>query len=1109
VSIHVGLSHITHYRYDRAVTLSPQLVRLRPAPHCRAPILSYSQRVDPKKHFLNWQQDPYSNYVARLTFPDKVRELRIEIDLVTELAVYNPFDFFLEPDAEHFPFTYETRLLQELQPFLRTDAATPRFDGYLSSLARGRRRTIDMLVDLNGRLSRDIGYVIRLDPGVQSADDTLRLGTGSCRDSTWLLVQLFRHLGIAARFVSGYLIQLAPDTASLAGPSGPVRDFADLHAWCEVYLPGAGWVGLDPTSGLLAGEGHLPLACTPEPGGAAPVTGGVEKSEVEFTHTMAVSRIYESPRVTKPYSDEAWTAIQAAARAVDADLIRHDVRLTMGGEPTFVAIDDRDEPEWNTEALGPTKRLRAADLLWRMKALLTTDALVHFGQGKWYPGEQLPRWALGCYWRADGLAVWRNAALFADEDHPDGSSPADAERFLRALAERLGLTDEHVLAGYEDVWYYLWRERRLPVNVDPFDARLDDELERVRLRRVFDRGLDTPVGYILPLRSISAAVPPRPNAEAAPRWRTGPWFLRDERLYLVPGDSPMGYRLPLDSLPWMSEHDLPQIYERDPSAPRQPLPPYPSSPEQTGGPGAPPQVQIDRPPARGESASWTFRTAICAEARQGVLYIFMPPAAALEQYLDLVAAVEDTAAVLGIRIIVEGYRPPDDVRLKHFLVTPDPGVIEVNVQPASDWRELDEQTTMLYAEARKAGLTTEKFMLDGRHTGTGGGNHFVLGGATPLDSPFLRRPDLLRSLASYWHNHPSLSYLFSGMFLGPTSQAPRVDEARHDSVYELELAFGRLAVPGDAAPPWQVDRALRHLLVDVTGNTHRAEFCIDKMFPPESASGRRGLLELRAFEMPPHERMSLAQQLLLRALVARFWRQPYEARLTRWGTALHDRFMLPYFIWQDFEDVIEEAVRAGYRLEADWFRPHFEFRFPLAGEMALRGAQFTLRQALEPWPVLGEEGSVGTTVRYVDSSLERLQVQVTGLVEDRFVVTCNGVPIPLQPTGRNGESVAGVRYRAWQPSSALHPTIPVHAPLTFDLVDTWMRRSLGGCQYHVSHPGGLSYDRLPINSYEAESRRLGRFFRLGHTPGPMTAERAVPSREFPHTLDLRVWPDPR
>jgi len=1089
VSINVALRHVTEYRYDRPVTLSPQLVRLRPAPHCRTPILAYTQRVSPEPHFVNWQQDPQSNWVARLQFPEKVREFRVEIDLVAEMSVRNPFDFFLEPEAETFPFCYEDSQRRELQPFLIAEPLSPRFAGYLAGIPRGRRRTIDVLVDLNRELARDIKYVIRLDPGVQTKEQTLTLGTGSCRDTTWLLVQLARQLGLAARFVSGYLIQLTPDVKALDGPTGTDHDFTDLHAWCEVYLPGAGWIGLDPTSGLFAGEGHLPLACTPEPSSAAPITGEVEPCEVEMDHRMAIERIYESPRVTKPYTDEQWASIVSLGHAVDADLVAHDVRLTMGGEPTFVAADDPDAPEWNIEAQGPTKRLRAADLLWRLKEHFGANGFVHFGQGKQYPGEQLPRWALGCYWRADGEPVWRDRSLFADEQAPDGHTAADAERFIRALAERLDVSAEHVQAGYEDVWYYLWRERRLPVNVDPFDSRLGDELERARLRRVFDRGLDAAIGYAMPLKADGGG------------WRTGPWFLRDERLYLMPGDSPMGYRLPLDSLPWVAEGDYPYVHEADPTAPRPPLR-APAAPRLQSAVADP---EDDRAPERFESAGKTVRTALCAEARNGVLYIFMPPLSALEQYLDLVAALEDTADGLGMRILIEGYPPPHDPRLKHFSVTPDPGVIEVNVQAGSCWDELVSSTTTLYEEAHQARLTTEKFMLDGRHTGTGGGNHFVLGGGTPLDSPFLRRPDLLRSLISYWHNHPALSYLFSGLFIGPTSQAPRVDEARHDSVYELALAFSKLPqeTSQDAAP-WLIDRALRHLLVDVSGNTHRAEFCIDKLYTPDAAAGRRGLLELRAFEMPPHGRMSLAQQLLLRALVARFWREPYTTPLVRWGTELHDRFMLPYFVWLDFEDIVEDLRRGGCEIRSDWFLPHFEFRFPLAGETTLRAAHLTLRQALEPWPVLGEEGSSAGTSRFVDSSLERLQVHVAGLTDDRFILSCNGRPVPLQPTGRNGEYVAGVRYRAWQPPSCLHPTIPVHAPLTFDLVDTWMQRSLGGCQYHVMHAGGRSYDRFPVNSYEAESRRLARFSRLGHTPGPVTATRPVRSREFPYTLDLRT-----
>jgi uncharacterized protein (DUF2126 family)/transglutaminase-like putative cysteine protease len=1159
LTLHVALNHVTHYQYDRLVTLGPQVVRLRPAPHSRSRVLSYSLSVEPARHFINWQQDPFANYQARLVFPDLTRELKVTVDLVVEMAVFNPFDFFLEPNAEFFPFRYDETQQRELAPYLATLPATPLFADYLARIDRTPKPTIDFLVGLNQKLQSSIQYSIRMEPGVQTPEETLRLAWGSCRDTGWLLVQLLRHLGLAARFVSGYLIQLKADVKSLDGPSGTDVDFTDLHAWCEVFLPGAGWVGLDPTSGLMAGEGHIPLACTPEPSSAAPIEGAVDRCEVTFAHHMSVERIVESARVTQPYTDAQWDQVLALGEQVDADLEAGDVRLTMGGEPTFVATTDRDAPEWNIDALGPTKRGYAAQLVHRLKAEYGHGGFLHFGQGKWYPGEQLPRWALSLFWRADGQPAWQDPALFADEGAPAAYTSEDAQRFIHALADQLGLETGHIRPGFEDSFYYLWRERQLPVNVDPLQSRLSEPMERERLVRVFSEGLHAVTGYVLPLRVRDELRPGEKSQDApatGPSLASGPWFFRAGRMYLLPGDSPMGYRLPLDSLPWVDPKEQAFLPEVDPFAPRDDLPPVGEAAWERNTA----EKADARSPKAQESAAWLPRVALCVEVRdaalangpalqkpvaattakpagkRGGLYVFMPPLERVEDYLHMLRAVEATAAKLKVRITLEGYPPPRDPRLKMLQVTPDPGVIEVNIHPAKNWRELVSHTEFLYKIAHETRLSAEKFMTDGRHTGTGGGNHFVMGGATPADSPFLRRPELLASLIAYWHNHPSLSYLFSGLFIGPTSQAPRIDEARNDQLYELEIALQQIfsarqkhtfpkgrpeektAPPGGSdphavgerggyIPPWLVDRTLRNILVDVTGNTHRSEFCIDKLYSPDTSTGRLGLLELRAFEMPPHARMSIAQQLLLRALVARFWTRPHHARLTRWGTGLHDRFMLPSVLRADFSDVIAELQEAGYAFEMAWFEPHFEFRFPLIGQISAGGVELTLRSALEPWHVMGEEGSAGGTVRYVDSSLERIEVHVKGWNDQRHAVTVNGRALPLQSTGRAGEYVAGVRYKAWNPPSALHPSIGVHAPLVFDVVDTWMERSLGGCRYHVAHPGGRNYETLPVNSYEAESRRLARFFRMGHTPGKLVVTPASSALEFPYTLDLRHGPE--
>ena len=1102
MGIHVALNHKTSYRYDRRISLSPQVVRLRPAPHCRTPILSYSMTVTPKTHFLNWQQDPFSNYLGRLVFPEKTTEFHVAVDLVAEMIIINPFDFFLEPDARSFPFTYEPHLKTDLGPYQARQPAGEKLKAYLAGIDRSPKQTIDFLVDLNMKLSRDIHYIIRMEPNVQSCEQTLTRGKGSCRDTAWLLVNILRHLGLAARFVSGYLIQLTTDVKSLDGPSGPEADFTDLHAWTEVFIPGAGWVGMDPTSGLFAGEGHIPLACSPAPQSAAPITGALDPCEVDFSHTMTVRRILEAPRSTKPYPEPVWESIVAAGRQVDQALEAGDVRLTMGGEPTFVSIDDMDGAQWNSEALGREKQDLAETLIKRLRDKWAPGGLLHYGQGKWYPGESLPRWALGCYWRKDGTPVWRDDRWIANVSKDYGMGAAEAKTFIETLADALRVSRRYIRASYEDIYYYLYKEQQLPVNVDPTDPKLDDAEARARMVSTYQRGLGAVVGYVLPLQHGS--------------WKSGPWPFRREHMFLLPGDSPAGLRLPLESLPWVSKKDFRHDPPLDPMAERGPLPDPHSSqqaikgePDETFSAGlrTQPEPFDDPAPVAGESAAWVVRTALCVQPRQGRLYVFMPPVSSLEGYLELVAAIEQTAGKLQWPVLIEGYTPPDDSRLNSLKITPDPGVIEVNIQPMHNWAELVDRTTELYEEARQTRLGTEKFMVDGRHTGTGGGNHIVIGGATPADSPFLRRPDLLRSFVSFWNNHPSLSFLFSGLFIGPTSQQPRIDEARHDSLYELEIAFaelGRQSKTSNPCPPWLVDRLFRHLLVDVTGNTHRAEFCIDKLYSPDSAAGRLGLLEFRAFEMPPHARMSLAQQLLLRACVAWFWKMPYRRDLVRWGTRLHDRFMLPHPVKQDFNDVLNALQQAGFPVSMDFFHPHFEFRFPIFGKVNCGEIEIELRQALEPWHVLGEEPGGGGTVRYVDSSVERLQVKVSGMTGQRHIVTCNGRRVPLQPTETDGVFVAGIRYRAWQPPSCLHPTIGVHAPLAIDLFDTWSGRATGGCTYHVGHPGGRNYDVFPVNAYEAEGRRNARFTLTGHTPG---GPRATPPTEinpyFPYTLDLR------
>lgn len=1053
MGILVALDHRTEYRYDKAVFLGPQVIQLRPAPHCRTPILSYSLEVQPADHILKWQLDPHSNHLARVLFSGKTAEFSVAVKLVAELTPVNPFDFFLDPGIEQYPFQYSSELLRDLKPYLLRESAGPLLSTFLAEFAGRTRGTIDFLVELNRRVRDEIEYAARLEPGVQSCEETLERRIGSCRDSAWLLVQVLRHLGIAARFVSGYLLQLKAEDGQ-----SPAEDSAALHAWAEAYLPGAGWIGMDATSGLLAGEGHIPLVCTPDAAKAAPIGGTVEPAGVEFNYSMTVRRLNEVRRGAAQPSDDDWKMVEEVAARVDADLQAMDVRLTMGGEPTFVGLDDPESPQWNIDAMGPAKWTRGLNLIQSLRDRVAPGAMLHYGQGKWYPGEPLPRWALSCYWRRDGVPIWENADLVAREDGGYGFGVADALKFAQALARRLEVSGESLLPGFNP------------------GAEANE-----------------PAGFILPIR--------RRQSAGRLRWSSQLWFERPKRLELFAGESPIGFRIPTEAMPWVAPDELEYEYE---PAPQQDLVKLAERPLRRPELFAVEPAPDPLPPlsSTAETATELIRPALCVEARNGRLHVFLPYASRLADYLDVVAAVEDTCAHLAMPVWLEGYTPPSDPRLRFFSVTPDPGVLEVNLPPAGDWAELKQLNTQLFEAARANRLTAEKFNYDGGHVATGGGSHIVIGGANLLDSPLLRRPDLLRSMVAFWQNHPSLSYLFSGMYVGPTSQYPRVDEARMDGLYELEVAFRNL--PEGDCEPWVVDGLFRNLLVDVTGNSHRAEFCVDKLFPPEGRGLRLGLLELRAFEMTPHLRMGLLNMLLVRALVARFWSQEYHGGLVRWGTALHDRFMLPHFVQHDFAEVLLHLNNSGYKFELGWFMPQFEFRFPIIGTVTANGVRMELRHALEPWNVLAEETSSGGTVRTVDSSLERIQVKVSGaLPAGRYAVACHGRLVPLTEVGA-GELVGAVRYRARKLSALLHPTVPVHAPLIFDLVDRWNDRSIGRCVYHAMAPDGRLYPSRPADTAEAEQRRDERFLVVEPPAEKMVVVNEEVNANFPLTLDLRM-----
>ncbi|MGO8998398.1 MAG: DUF2126 domain-containing protein [Polyangiaceae bacterium] len=1077
------LQHRTHYGYDRPAALGPHTVRLRPATHAKAKIETYALHVA-QPCGLRWQEDPAGNHVARVTFEagERVTAFDLLVEMAIDIRPVNPFDFFVDTRCDKMPFEYPSEIARDLAPYLdRSDPAYamgPLFEEFVSRVPRVVK-TIDQTVALNQAVNERLRYVIREESGVWTPEQTLAEGRGSCRDSAVLLVAALRSFGLAARFASGYLVQLTDEGMIPDQPRGVARDVVDLHAWAEVYLPGAGWVGLDATSGLLCGEGHIPLACAARPGAASPTDGTSDVPAKEVTFEMKVGRLGHEPRPTAPFPEETWTELLAAGDRADAVLSEHGVELTVGGEPTFTSRLHPEAPEWNGEALGDTKWEQGVALTEALRERVAPGGVILHRYGKLYPGESLPRWALDILARRDGVPLVKSRQSIVRGP----SSVADARRLIEALAERLGVARELVLPAFEDPWHQLREEARLPVGVDPLHTDLRDSEERRRLARLLDRGLGTEAGFVLPLSSDGG------------RWCGHKWTFRRERLYVVPGDSPIGLRLPLDSI----EGGPPPVPEEEA---------YDGPPDPRRGDLAEGEKQGKVQAAEAKSAPrHGVRTALCVEPREGRLFVFLPPLPSAARFQELVQAIDATSASLDLRVVLEGYPPPKSPDLVHIAVTPDPGVLEVNIPPTRTSREHAALMEAVFDAALHAGLHTEKYQLDGRQSGSGGGNHVTLGGPTPLASPFVKRPDLLASLLTFVQNHPSLSFLFTGLFVGPTSQAPRPDEARHDALYELEIALARAFEPGsESSPPWLCDALFRHLLVDVAGNTHRAEICIDKLFDPATPHGRQGIVELRAFEMPPHVRMAVAEVALVRALVASFARTPYRAPLVRWGQGLHDRFLLPTWLWRDFEDVLAHLEQAGLAIPREAYRAFLEHRCPIVGALQARDVSLELRNAIEPWHVLGEEMSTTGTARFVDSSMERVEVRVEGLVPERHTVTVNGHALPLRATGVAGEHVGGVRFRAWAPPHSLHPHLGIHHPLRFDVVDTWAKRSLGACGYHVWHPEGRGYAAPPLTRFEASARRAQRFTIEGQSPYPVVARPASAHADAPYTLDLRRFP---
>ena len=1041
--------------------------------------------------------------------PRRSPTLDITVGLVADLMVINPFDFFVEEYAERCRSPTSTSLAADLAPYLRPVDERPGPRRLRQSLPRaaGRprrtaRRTVDVPRRAQRRRARRVAYSVRMEPG--RADPRRdahprRSAPAATRPGCWSRCCASTASPPASSPATSCS---SPPTRS---PRRPQRPGPRLHRPARLGrgLPARCRLGRHgPDLAPLRRRGPHPALRDARTRAAPPRSRAPPSPcEVTFSFHNEVTRVHEDPRVTKPYTDDQWARIDALGEAVDQRLADGDVRLTMGGEPTFVSLDDTDH-----RAVEHRRRRPGEARPWpprspsgcarpTPRAGSSTAA-----RASGTPASPCPAGSIALQWRTDGVPLWRarrssptRGARAATRRRPP-ATPRPSPPRSRSV---LGLPAEQRPPGVRGP-----ARRRSPPRCASRRARPPTRTPRRSTTHGLGRRWTRPQvatahrlgaaarhqhGRPGRLGQPAVALPPRPARAGA-------------------GHRPAGLRLPLDSVAW-----------------KEPGP----------GRAVVPRGRAPRWSRRARRHAWSTRGR--GHHRAGVRGPRRPtstsssrPTEQLDDYAALLSSSSAAARTVGRPVVLEGYGPPPDPRLTQLIVTPDPGVIEVNVQPTRSWAELRELTTTLYDEARQA-------RPDDREVRPRRPPHRHRRRQPPhprrpprrSTRPLLRRPDLLVSLLTYWQRHPSPVLPVLRPLHRPTSQAPRFDEGRPEALYEMEIAFAeidRLAAQasgphgtGEGPRPWLVDRALRHLLTDLTGNTHRAEFCIDKLYSPDSSRGRLGLLELRGFEMPPHPQMALVQALLVRASSRCSGTQPFAAPLVRWGTELHEDFLLPAGRDSDIAAGGRRPARPRHRLRGGVARPVHGVPLPAHRHARRigRGHELELRQAIEPWHVLGEEATAGGTARYVDSSVERVQVPVAGLDPHRHLVTCNGVPVPLTPTGAAGRAL---RRRALPRLAAAVGAAPHHRGARPAALRR--RRPRRGARWAVrpttsSTPAAGPTTHPPVNAAEAEARRASRFEARGHTAGRARRRRPargrgrrrrLTRRATPHTLDLRRVP---